>query len=114
MKYTLIPRSHEAWKKKPSCGCLSRSEERKNSRNKKIQNTKKKKERTKEKKKTNSYEESRTPLPPKKKLGKTHKLMGKFLNLEMSLSQLLLWPKVPLYATRKMLKLSIEEASVLV
>jgi hypothetical protein len=27
---------------------------------------------------------------------------------------LLLWPKVPLYATRKMLKLSIEEASVLV
>jgi hypothetical protein len=28
MKYTLIPRSREAWKKKPSCGCLKKEEKK--------------------------------------------------------------------------------------
>jgi hypothetical protein len=66
------------------------------------------KRKKKEKKETHSYEESRPPP------GKTHKLMEKFLNLKMSLSQLLLWLKVPYMQRGRMLKLPVEEVSVLV
>jgi hypothetical protein len=50
-----------------------------------------KKEKRKNKEKKKSIPMKNQDPPP----GKTHKLMGNFLNLEMSLSQLLLWLKVP-------------------
>jgi hypothetical protein len=48
MKYTLILRSHEAWKKNSSCGCLKRTEEEKRNEKKK---SKRQKGRNKEPKK---------------------------------------------------------------
>jgi len=47
MKYTLIPRSHEAWKKNPCRECLKRTEEKRNEKKK----SKRQKGRNKEPKK---------------------------------------------------------------
>jgi hypothetical protein len=78
-------------------------------RNKKTQNTKKKKERTKEKKKeTSSYEESR---PPARQDTQAHGRVPQSGDVAQSVVTL---AQGSLYATRKMLKLSVGEASVLV
>jgi len=74
MKYTLIPRSHEACKKKLSCRYLAkkkRKKEPKNSRNKKGSKTQKRRKKDPPKKEKSTRLKNQDPHPP----GKTHKLM---------------------------------------
>jgi hypothetical protein len=67
MKCTLIPRSHEACKKKLSCECLQKTQEIK-----KEPKYKKNKQRNKDPQKNKEINLPKEPRPPP---GKTHKLM---------------------------------------
>jgi len=74
MKYTLIPRNHEACKKKLSCGCLAKRKERSPKKTQEIKKKPKykKKKKKKDPPKNKEINPSKEPRPPP---GKTHKLM---------------------------------------
>jgi len=69
MKYTLIPRSHEDWKKKPSWECLQRTREEKAM---KKRNSKYKKEEIKNPKKEKEINSFKEPRPPTRQDTQAH------------------------------------------